>query len=78
MDRVTSADLVDPVTYQWLSCPSARSARWTAAVLGRVNRELVSSTNYTHQTNDLTLLFKLGQFTESAIEQRNSASKEIH
>lgn len=78
MDRVTSADLVDPITNQWLSCPSARSARWTAAVLGRVNRELASSTNYTHQTNDLPLLFKIGQVLDAALEQRNQHSKEIH
>ncbi len=78
VDRVTSADLVDPITNQWLSCPSARSARWTAAVLGRVNRELASSTNYTHQTNDFALLFKMGQVLDAAVEQRNSASQEVH
>ena len=46
VDRVTSADLVDPRTFQWMSCPSARSARWTAAVLSRINADLQASSSY--------------------------------
>ena len=63
VDRVTSADLIDPSTYKWMSCPSARSARWTAAVYSRLSGEFAASSNYLHrsdQKTDLQVAFRLG------------------
>jgi len=76
VDRVTSADLVDPSTFQWMSCPSARSARWTAAVLSRVNGELAASSNYNsvlQQKNDLQLAFRIG----GALEELNPSTIKV-
>lgn len=73
VDRVTSADLVDPRTFQWMSCPSARSARWTAAVLSRVNTEIQASSSYElhcYRHGDgatwFNCLFQLGQMESKA------------
>jgi hypothetical protein len=63
VDRVTSADLLDPSTYKWMSCPSARSARWTAAVFSRVNAEFAANSDYLqrpYEKNGLQLAFRIG------------------